>query len=104
MTVEDSRIERPSVYFIRTKEKVWEPNEELLKSAFIPESDQSDFPEIIEGKTRIYPLAETSFPGVLRRMTATQAGSWAISKCRQQKWEVSLDNIECCLSNLEMDY
>lgn len=93
MTVENARIEYPSVYFIRTKQKVWKPNEELLKSAFISESDQNEFPEIIEGKTRIYPLAESSFPEVLRRMTATQASSWAISKCRQQKWEVSIDNV-----------
>lgn len=47
------------------------------------------------------PLDVNVFPGVLRSMTANQAGYWAIKKCRQQSWPIT--DWECCLANLEMD-
>ena len=92
------------VYFIRTRNDVTVPNLQLLKKEFVPEYDQPEFPSEINEDTRIYPFSEKSFPGILSSMTATQAGMWAIRKCKQECWEVSLDNIQCCLANLEMDY
>lgn len=92
------------LYFIRTKKHINQPNIKVLREQFIAESDQAEFPPLKYENTRIYPIAEADFPGVLSRMTATQAGEWARSKCHQQNWEVDLDNIECCLSNLEMDF
>lgn len=94
----------PNFCFIKTKEKVWEITEENLKNSFLPDSDFPQFPSSVYGKTQMIPLSVTSFPGVLKRMTAMQAGFWAISKCNQQNWEIDADNIECCLSNLEMDF
>ena len=45
-----------------------------------------------------------SDPSVLKRMTAMEAGVWAIEKCHQQHWDLTLDNFQCCLANLEMDF
>ncbi len=103
MTVEELRAKAPKVNFIKTKFLVEEPKLELLKEAFIPDADMKEFPSI-EAGTRIFPLSVTTYPSVLRRMTAMQAGAWAIDKCRQQNWTLDLDNFQCCLANLEMDY
>ena len=92
------------VYFIRTRTDVNVPSLEILRKEFIPEDDQPEFPKIINDDTRIYPFSEKSFPGILSSMTATEAGKWAIQKCKSENWELSKDNIECCLSNLEMDF
>ena len=92
----------PNMNFIKTKVFVEKQNLELLKNAFIPDEDMPDFPEFYDG-IRILPFSITEYPSVLNRMTAMEAGSWAISKCKEQKWELNLDNFQCCLANLEMD-
>lgn len=103
MTAAELRSSAPSVYFIKTKWPVETPNVELLKEAFIPDKDMPEFPERKENM-RIYPLSVTSYPSILSRMTAMEAGAWAITKCRQQNWELELDNFQSCLANLEMDF
>ena len=103
MTPAELKKTAPHINFIKTKFLVERPNVELLKSAFIPDEDMPEFPEIKEN-TRIFPLSITAYPSVLKRMTAMEAGIWAITKCRQQNWEYSLDNFQCCLANLEMDF
>lgn len=49
-------------------------------------------------------VSVTEFPGVLSHMTAMQAGAWAVTKCLSVGWELSYDNFNSCLANLEMDY
>lgn len=107
-TAIELRKEFPLINFIKTKEFIDRPNVELLKSNFIPDEDMPEFP-VLENlgtrqSTRVYPLSVKEYPSVLKRMTATEAGAWAISKCRQQHWSICLENIQSCLANLEMDY
>ena len=104
MTAEELKTNHPHTHFIRTKSYIDKPDIELMKREFIPDDDTPVFPELIPEKSKCYPLSITSFPGVLKRMTAIEAGAWAITKCLQQNWQVDKDNIECCLSNLEMDF
>lgn len=104
MTKAEFKAQFPNAHFIKTKHLVERPNLALLKEAFIPDDDMPTFPETITDNTRIYPLSVTAYPSVLRRMTATEAGAWAITKCREQNWALELDNFQCCLANLEMDF
>lgn len=104
MTKEELRQKKPDVFFIKTKQLVTEPKLDLLREAFIPDDDVPTFPESITKDTRIYPLSVTAYPSVLKRMTAMEAGAWAVTKCFQQHWEADLDNMQCCLANLEMDF
>ena len=83
---------------------VREPKVDELKKYFIPDRDMPTFPDKIVDGTRIYPLAESSFPGVLSGYTAMEAGVWAVHKCKAENWEINLANINCCLNNLEMDF
>ena len=102
--VEKFRELNPLISFIKVSQKVKEPNIELLKQYFIPDRDMPTFPDKIVEGTRIYPLAVTSFPGVLKGYTAMEAGVWAVHKCKAEHWETNLTNICCCLNNLEMDF
>lgn len=104
MTVQELKERFPDTHFIKTKSYIEKPDIGLMEMEFIPDEDSSEFPEIIPGRTKICPLSVTSFPAVLRRMTAMEAGAWAVSKCRQQGWNTDKDDIECCLSNLEMEF
>ena len=104
MTAAELKARNPNVHFIKTKHPVERLNIALLQEAFIPDDDTPSFPNQINEKTRIYPLSVTAYPAVLRRMTAMEAGAWAITKCHQQHWELELDNFQCCLANLEMDF
>lgn len=90
------------IYFVKTKSHVPQSDIEQMRQQFVPDNDLQEFPKINPEKDRIFPVAVTSFPGVLKRMTAMQAGSWALAKCRQQGW--GAEDYECCLSNLEMDF
>ncbi|MCR5252597.1 MAG: hypothetical protein K6C98_02655 [Treponema sp.] len=103
MTAEELKKAKPNVNFIKTKVFVEKPDIELLKSSFIPDEDMPEFPKIEKG-TRIYPLSITEYPSVLSRMTAMEAGAWAITKCKQENWELELENFQSCLANLEMDF
>ncbi len=103
MTVSELKATKPNVNFIKTKCVVDIPDAKLLEEAFIPDDDMPVFPKIEKG-TRIYPLSITEYPAVLKGKTAMEAGAWAITKCRQQNWKLDLDNIQCCLANLEMDF
>ena len=98
-----SDLKAKKINFIKTKQPVENPDAQLLRENFIPDDDMKEFPVIEEG-TRIYPLSVTTYPGVLTRMTAMEAGIWAMKKCRQQHWSLELDNFQCCLANLEMDF
>ena len=104
MTAAELRQNAPHINFIKTKHLVERPNIALLKEAFIPDDDMLSFPEEIKENTRIFPLSVTAYPSVLRRMTAMEAGAWAITKCHEQHWPMELDNFQCCLANLEMDF
>lgn len=103
MTAAELKEQKPYVNFIKTKVPVEKPDVELLKSAFIPDEDMPEFPKI-EKNTRIYPLSIKEFPSVLSRMTAMEAGAWAITKCKMEHWELELENFQSCLANLEMDF
>ena len=104
MTVAELHNKKPEINFIKTKCVIdtTKPDVEKLKEAFIPDEDMPEFPVIKEG-TRIYPLSITEYPAVLTKMTAMEAGVWAIEKCHEQEWDFELENFQCCLSNLEMD-
>lgn len=107
MTVAELRERYPNAHFIKTKTYIERPNVALMMEAFVPDEDTPDFPIKATGwpkGTSLIPLSVESYPAVLSRMTAMAAGAWAISKCKQQKWELSKDNIEACLANLEMDF
>lgn len=105
MTAQELKKYHPDVFFVKTKKFIDRPNYYLIKESYIPEDD-SPFPEVkqLNENTRLYPLSITAYPGVLKRMSAMEAGAWAVTKCRQQKWELTLDNFQCCLANLEMDF
>ena len=103
MTAAELKAKLPEVYFIKTKVLVETPDLKLLQDNFIPDDDTPSFPEIRKG-IRIYPLSITAYPSILKSMTAMEAGAWAMTKCEQQDWELSLDNFQCCLANLEMDF
>lgn len=103
MTVAELKEIQPNVNFIKTKRFIDVPDVNLLEDAFIPDKDMPVFPKIEKG-TRIYPLSITEYPAVLKRMTAMEAGAWAITKCRQQNWTLVLENFQACLANLEMDF
>ncbi len=86
------------VSFCKVKKKI---NEENFKTDFndaviIDDDTPKGSPEMLW-----IPLEVSSFPNVLKSMTANQAGYWAIRKCKQQGWPIT--DWECCLSNLEMD-
>lgn len=114
MTVQEFKDSFPNLYFIKTKTKIdtkkpknvgecWE----VIQENFIPDEDMPELPDletVYYGKKKFIPLAVTSFPGVLSRMSALKAGVWAYNKCEIENWEFCSDAIGCCLSNLEMDY
>ena len=104
MTVAELRTAFPDAHFIKTKSRIDRPIIALMRQEFIPDEDTPEFPELDIGTSRLYPLSVTSFPAVLARMTAMEAGAWAVGKCRQQHWELTRDNIESCLANLDMDF
>ena len=86
------------VSFCKVKKKINEDNFKTdFNDAIIPDEDTPrGCPEMLW-----IPLDVNSFPGVLKSMTANQAGYWAIRKCKQQGWPIT--DWECCLTNLEMD-
>lgn len=104
MTAEEFRARYPRTHFIRTKSYIDRPDVELMRREFVPDMDTPEFPEIIVGRSKCYPLSETSFPNVLRCMSALEAGAWAVSKCFEQGWQICKGNIEACLANLDMDF
>ena len=85
------------VSFCKVKKPIKEFAE--LNQNFITDSDSP----AIDSNIAWIPLAVSLYPGVLSSMTANQAGFWAIMKCNEQRWEPSVENIESCLTNLEMD-
>lgn len=86
------------VSFCKVSKKITAQNfdTEFRKSIIIDDDTPKNFSEVLW-----IPLDVNAFPGVLRSMTANQAGYWAIKKCRQQGWPNT--DWECCLTNLEMD-
>ena len=103
LSVKELHEKYPYVNFIKTSTSVDKPELEMLKKAFIPDEDMPEFPKI-EKETRVYPLSVKAYPGVLSRMTAMEAGAWAIKKCKSEHWELELENFQSCLANLEMDF
>lgn len=108
MTVDEIRQKRTPTFFIKTKSFIEFNDIRIMRKEFIPDSDMPEFPPISDEAPvesyRIYPLSVTEFPGVLSHMTAMQAGAWAVTKCLSVGWELSYDNFNSCLANLEMDY
>lgn len=101
MTVEEFKQMYPNYYFIKTINHITEPDYELIKMNFVPDNDVPEFPE---NTPHILPLGIETYPGVLSRMSAMKAGAWAVGKCIQEKWEITMENVRCCLANLEMDF
>ena len=99
MTKEEFSAIYPNLVFVKTKKHI-DSQGELHQENFIFDDDT---PTLVKDVSVVMPLSITDFPNVLKSMTATDAGLWAVSKCQQQKWEISRDNIESCLANLEMD-
>lgn len=100
MTVEKIMKPYPNLVFIKTRFHIENQNQ-LKDENFIFEDDT---PELKKNQTQIMPLSITDFPGVLASSTAMEAGAWAITICQKQNWEISKENIEACLANLEMDF
>lgn len=100
MTVEEIMKPYPNLVFVKTRFHIENQNQ-LKDENFIFEDDT---PELKKNQTQIMPLSITDFPGVLASSTAMEAGAWAITICQKQSWEISRENIEACLANLEMDF
>ncbi len=92
----------PRVVFVKTKKRITKENFSELEESIIRDDDTPDLRDI-EGGAVIFPLSVTNYPSVLRSMTASQAGWWAMCKCDSGGWEKNDENIRSCLSNLEMD-
>ena len=100
MTKEEFTKTCPNLVFVKTKKHI-DSQGKLRNENFIFDDDT---PTLVKNATVIMPLSITDFPGVLKSMTAMEAGIWAVSKCNQQKWEITRDNVDSCLANLEMDF
>lgn len=100
MNMDEFRLEYPNLVFVKSRSHIENENE-LRDENFIFDDDT---PTLVKNATTVMPLSVTDFPGVLKSMTAMEAGVWAVSKCREQKWEISRENIDSCLANLEMDF
>ncbi|MDE5898760.1 MAG: hypothetical protein K2H09_05795 [Treponemataceae bacterium] len=104
MTVAELKALFPNTHFIKTKTHIDRPVIALMQQEFIPDADTPEFPGLDIGTSRLYPLSITAYPAVLASMTAMEAGAWAVGKCIREHWEITKDNIESCLANLEMDF
>ena len=100
MNMDEFRLEYQNLVFVKSRSHIENENE-LRDENFIFDDDT---PTLVKNATTVMPLSVTDFPGVLKSMTAMEAGVWAVSKCREQKWEISRENIDSCLANLEMDF
>ena len=100
MTKKEFTQKYPTLVFVKTKSRV-EAGEELRDDNFIFDDDT---PALVKGVSVIMSLSIADFPGILKSMTAMEAGMWAVEKCFQQGWEVGRETIETCLANLEMDF
>ena len=100
MNMDEFRLEYPNLVFVKSRSHIENENE-LRDENFIFDDDT---PTLVKNATTVMPLSVTDFPRVLKSITAMEAGVWAVSKCREQKWEISRENIDSCLANLEMDF
>lgn len=98
MTKEEFFEKYPDVAFVKSTKKITN-NEDCKIENYVLDDDMQD----LNGK-KIIPIDVTAYPGICKTMTATQLGVWAYSKCVQQKWDFTPENVYCCLANLEMDY
>ena len=103
MTKEESKefVKLHGFWFVKTIKHVSTEEELNNRENLIFEENS---PTEMIGIAKVCPLAQEDFPTVLQRMTAMDAGNWAVEKCHQQGWEVNKDNIGACLCNLEIDY
>ncbi len=92
----------PRVVFVKTKKRITKENFSELEESMIRDDDTPDLSGI-EGGAVIFPLPVSSYPSVLRSMTASLAGWWAMRKGDSEGWEKNDENIRSCISNLEMD-
>ena len=95
-----SKKDYPNLAFVKSKIRIEEQGG-MKDENFIFDDDT---PTLVKNATTVMPLSITDFPGVLKSMSAMEAGVWAVTKCQEQGWEITRDNIESCLSNLEMDF
>ena len=102
-TVEEFRRANPHVTFFRASQRVEKPDYNLLKEAFVPDWDTKEFPEQVYRDSKIIPISETSYPACLARYSAMQLGIYALERIKRENWELSNENIYCCLANLEME-
>ncbi|MBP3772705.1 MAG: hypothetical protein J6I53_08460 [Treponema sp.] len=100
MTMDEFKKDYPNLAFVKSKIRIEEQGG-MKDENFIFDDDT---PTLVKNATTVMPLSITDFPGVLKSMTAMEAGVWAVTKCQEQGWEITRDNIESCLSNLEMDF
>lgn len=89
----------PRVVFVKTKIPITRENFSELRANLIRDDDTPE----LNGDTVYFPLCVEKYPSVLRSMTASQAGLWAMRKCDAVGWRKDEENIRCCLSHLEMD-
>lgn len=104
--IAEFKKEHPYFYFVRTAIKFNGKCLQDMKDMFMPEPDQPEFPPEppVLRDMRVYGIDEKSFPFILARNTATQAGVWAYRKCESMGWKICWENVLSCLVNLEMDY
>ena len=102
----DFVLEHPNIMFVRVDKRTDDMDYKTgknMKEHFIPDSDTPAFPYVALGGV-IWPIPKKSFPGVLRGLSAMEAGVWAYHKCEKEHWEPTINNIYACLNNLEMDF
>ena len=106
IAVYDFVLDHPNIMFVRVDTTTDDMNYETgknMREHFIPDCDTPSFPPIVVGSV-VWPIPKDSFPGVLRGLSAMEAGVWAYHKCEKEHWEPTINNIYACLNNLEMDF
>lgn len=92
----------PRVVFIKTKKPIDKGNFATdFWNSVVYDDDlpKDEFPK----DPVFFPLCVEKYPSVLRSMTASQAGWWAMKRCDAVGWRKDEENIRCCLRHLEMD-
>lgn len=91
-----------TLIFMKTRDYV-DSNEKLHEKGMqIPDEDT---PHITDWENvYVMPFSVKSFPKVFSRMTASKAGEYALAVCKREKWDITKENLESCLAQLEMDF
>lgn len=91
-----------TLIFMKTRDYV-DTNEKLHEKGMMILDE--DTPHITDWENvYVMPFSVKSFPKVFSRMTASKAGEYAMAVCKREKWDITKDNLEACLAQLEMEF